>query len=197
MKRPFLHWFYKSTGIRDTAEQGDGRRQRSRHEKGNQANASVHEDYAADGRRYADMIWLVQPDLDALNALHEETAVAHLGIEVTEIGADYLQGRMPVDKRTMQPFGLLHGGASALLLETLASAAANHCVPEGNMCVGLEINCNHLRGVGRGWVTGQARALRIGRSSMVWDLKAWDEDAQMVTVGRLTSSVVPQSDRRS
>ena len=139
-------------------------------------------------------IWVVEPDLETLNALHQNTAVAHLGIEVTEVGADYLQGRMPVDKRTMQPFGLLHGGASALLLETLASAGANHCVPEGRMCVGLEINCNHLRGVGQGWVTGQAQALRVGRSSMVWDLKAWDDQARMVTVGRLTSSVLRRSE---
>ena len=140
----------------------------------------------------SEKIWVSEPVIQALNALHQNTAVAHLGIEMTEVGADYLQGRMPVDARTVQPFGLLHGGASALLLETLASAAANHCVGEGKMCVGLEINCNHLRGVSAGWVTGQARALRVGRSSMVWDLQAWDERARMVTVGRLTTSVVQQ-----
>ena len=139
------------------------------------------------------MVWLVTPDLEALNVLHRDTAVANLGIEVTEVGADFLKGRMPVDERTKQPFGLLHGGASVLLLETLASAAANHCVPEGKMCVGVEINCNHLRGVGDGWVTGQAQALRVGRSSMVWDLKAWDDQARLVAVGRLTSSVVQQA----
>ena len=135
-------------------------------------------------------IWVVTPDLVALNALHQDTAVSHLGIEVVAVGPDYLTGRMPVDARTMQPFGLLHGGASALLLETLASAASNHCVAETHMCVGVEINCNHLHGVAGGWVRGQARALRVGRTSMVWDLEARDDDERLITVGRLTAMVV-------
>ena len=137
-------------------------------------------------------VWVQTPDIDGLNALHKNTAVSHLGIEITAVGADSLSGRMPVDERTRQPFGLLHGGASALLLETLASAASNHCVDEAHMCVGLEINCNHLRGATSGWVHGRARALRIGRTSMVWDLEATDEQGRAVTAGRLTAMVVPK-----
>ena len=135
-------------------------------------------------------VWVTTPDLSALNALHQGTAVSRLGIEVVEVGDNFLAGRMPVDERTMQPFGTLHGGASALLLETLASAASNHCVPETHMCVGVEINCNHLHGVGSGWVRGTARALRIGRTSMVWDLEARDDANRLVTAGRLTAMVV-------
>ena len=120
-------------------------------------------------------IWVVEPDLETLNALHQNTAVAHLGIEVTEVGADYLQGRMPVDERTMQPFGLLHGGASALLLETLASAAANHCVdPQQFMCVGMEVNCNHLRGVSSGHVDGRATVVSYNLTSQLWNNDAID-----------------------
>lgn len=139
----------------------------------------------------SDSIWFAVPDLDALNALHENTAVSRLGIEVTEVGADYLAGRMPIDDRTLQPFGLMHGGAAVLLLETLASAAANHCVdPSKHMCVGVEVNCNHVRGARSGSVVGRAQALHIGRTSMVWGLEARDEAGRLVTVGRLTSSVV-------
>ena len=108
-------------------------------------------------------IWVVTPDAQALDALHQDSAVAHLGIKIAAVGDDYLSGTMPVDGRTMQPFGLLHGGAAVLLLETLASAAANQCVdPDTHMCVGVEINCNHIRGVRDGHVLGTAQALHIG-----------------------------------
>ena len=138
-----------------------------------------------------DAVWVVKPDIEALNTLHEGCAVAHMGIEMTEVGDDYLCGRMPVDERTRQPFGLLHGGSAVLLLETLASAAANHCVdPEKHMCVGMEVNCNHLRGVRSGHVTGKATALLIARTSMVWQLEAFDDKGRQVTAGRLTASVV-------
>jgi 1,4-dihydroxy-2-naphthoyl-CoA hydrolase len=136
-------------------------------------------------------IWFVQPDAAALNALHEGTAVSNLGIEITEVGENYLCGRMPVDARTKQPFGLMHGGAAVLLLETLASAAANHCVdPEHFMCVGMEVNCNHLRGVRGGHVEGRATAVLITRTSMVWQLDAFDDRGRQVSSGRLTSAVV-------
>jgi uncharacterized protein (TIGR00369 family) len=139
-------------------------------------------------------IWHLEPDIDALNKLHDDTAVSALGIEVVEVGADYLCGRMPVDARTLQPYGLLHGGASVLLLETLASAAANHCVdPSTHICVGLEVNCNHLRGVRDGWVDGRAQALHVGRTSMVWQLESRDADGRLVTSGRLTSAVVSRT----
>jgi len=139
----------------------------------------------------AEPIWFALPDADALNRLHQYSAVSNLGIEVTGVGSDYLEGRMPVDERTLQPFGLLHGGAAVLLLETLASAAANHCVdPATHMCVGVEVNCNHLRAAHSGYVIGRARALHVGRTILVWDLQAWDERDRQITAGRLTSSIV-------
>ena len=114
-----------------------------------------------------------------------------MGIEILEVGDDYIVGTMPVDQRTMQPFGLLHGGAAVMLLETLASAAANHCVDtQTSICVGVEVNCNHLRGVGAGRVTGKAQAVHVGRSSMVWSLEARDDQQRLVTIGRMTSAVV-------
>lgn len=140
----------------------------------------------------AEPIWTVIPDARTLDSLHENSAVAHLGIKIVAVGNDYLSGTMPVDRRTMQPFGLLHGGAAVLLLETLASAAANHCVdPDTHMCVGVEVNCNHIRGVRDGHVLGTAQALHIGRATMVWSLEARDAAGRLVTAGRLTSAVVP------
>ena len=137
-------------------------------------------------------IWVVTPNAADLDALHQNSAVAHLGIQIVDVGADYLSGRMPVDARTMQPFGLLHGGAAVLLLETLASAAANHCVdPSTHMCVGVEVNCNHIRGVRDDHVVGKAQALHIGRATMVWSLEARDAQGRLVTAGRLTAAVVP------
>ncbi len=137
-----------------------------------------------------DEIWVVRPDVAALNRLHEGTAVSRLGILVSEVGPDFLAGTMVVDAHTKQPFGLMHGGAAVLLLETLASAAANHCVdPQTQICVGLEINCNHLRAVRDGVVTGRATAAHVGKSSMVWLLEMHDDEARLVTTGRLTSAV--------
>lgn len=142
-------------------------------------------------------IWRQAPDLDALNALHESTAVSHMGIVLTAVGPNWLRGTIPVDERTKQPFGLMHGGSAALLLETLASTAANCCVDlERAICVGLELNCNHLRGVRDGIVTGTATAIHVGRSTLVWQLEAHDEMHRLVTVGRLTSSVVTIEHRR-
>ena len=138
-----------------------------------------------------DSVWVTRPDAAALNALHEGTAVANLGIEITEVGDNYLCGRMPVDERTKQPFGLMHGGAAVLLLETLASAAGNHCVDiERFMCVGMEVNCNHLRGVRSGFVHGRASAVHVARTSMVWQLEAFDAEGRQVSAGRLTCAVI-------
>jgi 1,4-dihydroxy-2-naphthoyl-CoA hydrolase len=140
----------------------------------------------------SEAIWVTTPNLVDLNTLHENTAVERLAIEMVAVGDNFLSGRMPVDQRTKQPFGLMHGGAAVLLLETLASAAANHCVdPAKQMCVGVEINCNHVRGVRQGYVKGTATALHVGRTSMVWGLEAHDEQGRLVTVGRLTAAVVP------
>jgi 1,4-dihydroxy-2-naphthoyl-CoA hydrolase len=121
-----------------------------------------------------------------------------LGIEFTAIGDTYLEARMPVDERTMQPMGSLHGGASAALAETVGNAAAYLCVEEGVLCVGLEINANHIRPVGRGWVTARATNLHLGRTTQVWEIKILDEKGQLVCVARLTVAVIKaERDMRS
>lgn len=115
-----------------------------------------------------------------------------LGIVFSEIGPDYLRATMPVDARTKQPYGLLHGGASVLLAETLGSSAGNLCVPEGRACVGIEINANHLRGVREGTVTGTARALHVGGRTQVWEIRIEDDRGQLACVSRLTLAVIPR-----
>lgn len=132
-----------------------------------------------------------RPSLEELNRFGENTAMSALGIAITELGEDFLRGTMPVDARTRQPFGLLHGGASALLAETLASLAASLCVedPGRQQTVGIEINANHLRGIREGQVTGTARPLHVGRSTQVWDIRIEDEAGRLVCVSRLTVAV--------
>lgn len=130
--------------------------------------------------------------LDQLNALSRNTAMEPLGIAFTEIGPDYLRATMPVDARTHQPYGLLHGGASVLLAETLGSSAGGLCAPDGHGVVGIEINANHLRGVRSGLVTGTARPLHVGRSTHVWEIRIEDEAGRLVCVSRLTLAVVPR-----
>ena len=129
--------------------------------------------------------------LEALNALSRGTAMEPLGIVFTDIGADYLRGTMPVDARTRQPYGLLHGGASVLLAETLGSTAGGLCVDEGQGVVGIEINANHLVGVREGLVTGTARPLHVGRSTQVWEIRIEDERGRLACVSRLTLAVIP------
>ena len=115
----------------------------------------------------------------------------HLGIELTAIGNDFLSGKMPVDERTRQPFGLLHGGASVALAETLGSMAANFCVDTTKVyCVGQEINANHVRSARSGHVTGTARPIHLGSRSQVWDIRIEDEAGRLTCVSRLTMSVI-------
>lgn len=128
--------------------------------------------------------------LEALNALSAGTAMGPLGIVFTELGPDYLRGTMPVDDRTRQPYGLLHGGASVLLAETLGSSAGMLCVGPDQACVGIEINANHLRGVRAGTVTGTARPLHVGRQTQVWEIRIEDDHGHLVCVSRLTLAVV-------
>ncbi|NZA26151.1 hotdog fold thioesterase [Luteimonas sp. SJ-92] len=134
--------------------------------------------------------------LDSLNALSRETAMELLGIVFTELGPEFLRATMPVDARTHQPYGLLHGGASVLLAETLGSTAAMLSVDEGQGCVGIEINANHLRGVREGSVTGTARALHIGRSTQVWEIRIEDATGRLVCISRLTVAVIARPPRR-
>jgi uncharacterized protein (TIGR00369 family) len=133
--------------------------------------------------------------LDALNALSRGTAMEPLGIAFTELGPDYLRGTMPVDARTRQPYGLLHGGASVLLAETLGSTAGGLCVAADEGVVGIEINANHLAGVREGKVTGTARALHVGRSTQVWEIRIEDDHGRLACVSRLTLAVVRQRPR--
>ena len=131
-----------------------------------------------------------QASVADLNALSEGTAMRSLGIEFTEVGPDYLRATMPVDARTHQPYGLLHGGASVLLAETLGSSAGGMCVEPGQGVVGIEINANHLAGVRDGKVTGTARALHLGRSTQVWEIRIEDDHGRLACVSRLTLAVI-------
>jgi 1,4-dihydroxy-2-naphthoyl-CoA hydrolase len=135
-------------------------------------------------------IWHDSPDLDRANQLSAGSAIGHLGIEFTELGADHLVGRMPVDRRTRQPFGILHGGATLLLAETLVSCAATFVVAPGMACVGMEINANHLRPVTSGWVTGTARPISLGRRTQVWEVRIVDDDDKLVCISRCTMAVI-------
>ena len=128
--------------------------------------------------------------LEALNALSRGTAMEPLGIVFTELGADHLRGTMPVDTRTRQPYGLLHGGASVLLAETLGSTAGGLCVDQGQGVVGIEINANHLAGVREGLVTGTARPLHVGRSTQVWEIRIEDQRGRLACISRLTLAVI-------
>ena len=129
--------------------------------------------------------------LDQLNALARETADSHLGIRLTEIGDDFVRGTVPVDQRTRQPFGLLHGGVSVVLAESLGSVAANLCInPTTSMCVGIDINASHVRAVRSGTVTGTARPFRIGRSTQVWGIELENDQQQLSCVARLTIAVI-------
>ncbi len=116
--------------------------------------------------------------------------MAPLGIVFTEIGPDFVRATMPVDARTRQPYGLLHGGASVLLAETLGSTAGNLCVEPGELCVGIEINANHLNAVRDGQVTGTARPLHVGRRTQVWEIRIEDDLGRLVCVSRLTLAVI-------
>ena len=131
-------------------------------------------------------------DISVLTANSRGTMIEHLGIVITEAGDDWLRGTMPVDGRTKQPYGLLHGGASVALAETLGSMAGNLCVDNAReMVVGLEINANHLRAAREGIVTGTARALHVGRSTQVWEIRIENEAGKPVCISRLTLAVVP------
>jgi len=141
-------------------------------------------------------LWKQQIDLDTVNGWNARTAAQALGIRVTEIGADYVRGILPVDERTRQPFGLLHGGASVLLAETLGSLAANLCLdPAKELAVGLDINATHLRAVQSGEVTGTAAPLHIGRTTQVWEIRIVTDTGELSCIARLTMAVVPRRER--
>ncbi|MDA8455711.1 hotdog fold thioesterase [Acidovorax sp. GBBC 3334] len=135
-------------------------------------------------------IWKQPIDLQTLNHPPTPNAVTHLGIEFTEIGDDFLRARVPVDERTKQPFGLLHGGVSVVLAETLGSVGAFYASPEGCRAVGLDINANHLRAATEGWVTGTARPVHIGRTTHVWQIDMANEAGDLTCVSRITMAIL-------
>jgi 1,4-dihydroxy-2-naphthoyl-CoA hydrolase len=126
-----------------------------------------------------------------ITPLGKATMAEHLGLEWVALGDDYLQMKMPVDNRTVQPYGLLHGGASCALAETVGSIAS-HCVidPDKFICVGLEINANHVRSVKKGYVTATCKPLHLGATTHVWDIKIHDEREKLISVSRLTVVVL-------
>ena len=129
--------------------------------------------------------------LKRINEGMHQTMTTHIGIEITDYGDDFLCGKMPVDERTIQPYGLLHGGASAAFAETLGSVAGGIKVHgENNGVVGIEINANHLKSVKSGWVYGRAVPVRVGRKIQVWDIKITNEEDELVCVSHLTLAVV-------
>lgn len=136
-------------------------------------------------------IWKQQVDLATANAGSRRTLMQAIDIRITEIGDDFLRGTMPVDDRTRQPYGILHGGASVALAETLGSTAAMLCCEEGTAAVGLDINANHLRAVREGMVTGTARPIHIGRSTQVWEIRITNDAGELTCISRLTMAVVP------
>jgi len=136
-------------------------------------------------------IWFATPTLDDLTTLSAGTLADHLGIDYTAIGDDSVSARMPVDRRTVQPFGLLHGGASVALAETLGSMGANLCVdPATKICVGLEINANHVRAARSGYVIGTASPIHIGGSTQLWQTRIVDEQERLICISRLTVAVL-------
>ncbi|HEY9366663.1 MAG TPA: hotdog fold thioesterase [Agromyces sp.] len=137
-------------------------------------------------------IWFGEPSLEWANA-RDDTLIRTLGIELTETTDGSLKGRMPVDHRTRQPGGVLHGGASVALAETLASWGATLTVdPAKFYCVGMEINANHVRPVADGWVYGEAVPLTRGRTTQVWDIKITDAAGKLVCISRCTMAVLPK-----
>ena len=137
-------------------------------------------------------IWKSELSLDQANGWHN-TMIERIGIKITEIGDDYVRGTMPVDARTHQPYGLLHGGASVALAETLGSLGAMMCADaKTHLAVGLDINANHLRGVTDGIVTGTARPIHVGRTTQVWEIRIEDERLRLICIARLTVAIVPR-----
>jgi 1,4-dihydroxy-2-naphthoyl-CoA hydrolase len=136
-------------------------------------------------------IWTREATVEIMNSFSNNTMVSHLGIEFTEIGDDYLVAKMPVDSRTHQPLGLLHGGASVVLAETLGSSAGSMCVAnENEYVVGLEINANHIKSARTGYVTGITKPVHLGKKTQVWEIKITNEQNELVCISRITLAVI-------
>lgn len=134
-------------------------------------------------------IWKRPIDLDRLNTTSHNTLIEHLNIVYSDVGEDFISATMPVCSFTHQPLGMLHGGASVVLAETLGSVAANFCVDEDSFCVGLDINANHVRSMRSGQVIGTATPIHLGISTQVWQINITDERGRLVCTSRLTIAV--------
>lgn len=135
-------------------------------------------------------IWKKQYNIESLNSSRKNTLVEALGILITEIGDDYLCATMPVDHRTHQPMGIMHGGASVSLAETVGSIASFMCVDDEHYCVGLDINANHLKAVRSGLVYATAKPIHLGRTTHVWDIQIKNEEGKAVCISRLTMAIL-------
>lgn len=136
-------------------------------------------------------IWKTDLSLDIVTARNQNTMLSFLGIEFTEVGDDYLVARMPVNEKTRQPLGIMHGGASCVLAESVGSTAANFCVDLNQFyCVGLDINTNHIRSIREGFVSGIAKPYHLGKSTQVWSIEIRDEADKLISVNRLTMAVL-------
>ncbi len=138
------------------------------------------------------MIWKNKPTAEQLGLLHPNTLVDHLGIKFTEVGDDFLKATMPVDHRTKQPYGLLHGGASVALAETMGSVASALCIENvlTHSVVGVEINANHLKSARKGLVTGVVKPIKLGRRLHVWNIEIFNDKNEMVCISRLTTMII-------
>jgi len=135
-------------------------------------------------------IWKQPISVELLTKISANSAVPHLGIEFLEVGDDFIRARVPVDTRTVQPYGLLHGGVSVVLAETLGSCGAAYAVAAGQRVVGLDINANHLKGASSGWVTGITRPVHVGRSTQVWAIELRNDAGELTCVSRITMAVL-------
>ena len=135
-------------------------------------------------------IWTRPVSVELLTESHKGTAPEHLGIQFLEVGDDFITARVPVDHRTKQPYGLLHGGVSVVLAETLGSCGAIYCTPPGHHVVGLDINANHIRAATAGWVTGKTTPVHVGRSTQVWAIELRNEAGNLTCVSRITMAVL-------
>lgn len=141
------------------------------------------------------MIWFKEVQLADLNNVGNNTMSKHLGIEVIEIGSDFIKAKMPVDERTKQPYGILHGGASVALAETIGSYGSHLIVDSSKfLSVGLEINANHVRKVSEGYVTGTAKPIHIGKTTHVWGIEIVDDKGQLICICRLTVAIILKKD---
>jgi 1,4-dihydroxy-2-naphthoyl-CoA hydrolase len=136
------------------------------------------------------MIWKTRPTIEAINSMGSESMSHFLAIEITEVGDDFITAHMPVTAKTQQPYGILHGGASCVLAETLGSIGGAFCVDmQTQIVVGLEINANHIRPARDGYVIGTARPIHLGRTTHVWDIRITNEKGDLVCISRLTLAV--------